>query len=37
MGRARFAVVANMLTLLYSLNVYLTMIDTAGKPRFQLF
>ena len=37
MDKARFAVVANMLTLFYSLNVYLTMIDTAGKLRFQLF
>ena len=29
MDKARFAVVANMLTLFLSLNVYLVMIDTA--------
>ena len=29
MDKARFAVVANMLTLFYNLYVYLVMIDTA--------
>ena len=29
MDKSRFAVVANMLTLFHSINVYLVMIDTA--------
>ena len=33
---ARFAVVAHMLTLFQSIIVYSIMIDTAGKPCFQL-
>ena len=33
----RFAVVANILTLFYSIDVHLAMIGTAGKPRFHLF
>ena len=33
---ARFAVLANILTLFYNIDVHLAMIDTAGKPRVNL-
>ena len=37
MEKARFAVVAHMLTSFHSNIVYLIMIDSAKKPRFELF